>query len=65
MSPSLWWNDSTTVSNYVNALMKTTKGQRLFVTSGGYEGDIDRPVVRLSQILDSLRPTQTAFGHRR
>jgi predicted alpha/beta superfamily hydrolase len=64
MSPSLWWNDSTTVTNYANAIIKT-KGQRVFVTSGGYEGDIDRPTVRLSQILDSLKPPQTAFGHRR
>lgn len=65
MSPSLWWNDSTTVTNYANAIMKASKGQRLFVTSGGYEGDIDRPAQRLAQILDSLKPAQTAFGHRR
>lgn len=65
MSPSLWWNDSTTVTNYANAIMKASKGQRLFVTSGGYEGDIDRLAQRLAQILDSLKPAQTAFGHRR
>jgi uncharacterized protein len=65
MSPSLWWNDSSGVTTYANAIAKADKGERLFVTSGGLEGDIDRPTVRLSHILDSLKLSQTAFGHAR
>lgn len=65
MSPALWWNDSSLVASYSAAIANADKGQRLFVTSGGLEGDIDRPTVRLSQILDSLKLKQTAFGHRR
>ena len=65
MSPSLWWNDSSTVTNYATAIAKVSKGPRLFITSGGLEGDIDRPTVRLSRILDSLQLSQTPFGHNR
>ena len=65
MSPSLWWNDSSGVATYADAIARASKGERLFVTSGGLEGDIDRPTVRLSRILDSLKLSQTAFGHRR
>src|SRR3954469_5518776 len=43
MSPSLWWNDSSLVGSYYDALAKSQKPQRVFVTSGGLEGDIDRP----------------------
>jgi predicted alpha/beta superfamily hydrolase len=65
MSPSLWWNDSSGVESYSTAIAKATKAERLFVTSGGFEGDIDRPTVRFSRILDSVKPAQVAFGHRR
>jgi predicted alpha/beta superfamily hydrolase len=65
MSPSLWWNDSSGVATYAEGIAKANKGERLFVTSGGLEGDIDRPTVRLSRILDSLQLSQTSFGHRR
>jgi len=64
MSPSLWWSDSSGVA-YSDALAKAAKGQRVFVTSGGLEGDIDRPTVRFSRRLDSLKPPLTAFGHQR
>ena len=64
MSPSLWWSDSSVVA-YSDALAKAAKGQRVFVTSGGLEGDIDRPTVRFSRRLDSLKPPLTAFGHQR
>jgi tetratricopeptide (TPR) repeat protein len=65
MSPALWWNDSSGVKTYSDAIARADKGERLFVTSGGLEGDIDRPTVRLSHILDSLKLSQTAFGHAR
>jgi predicted alpha/beta superfamily hydrolase len=65
MSPSLWWNDSSGVISYSDAIAKAAKGERMFVTSGGLEGDIDRPTTRFSQRLDSLKPSVIAFGHRR
>lgn len=65
MSPSLWWNDSSGVVAYSDAIAKAAKGERMFVTSGGREGDIDRPTTRFSQRLDSLKPSVIAFGHRR
>ena len=65
MSPSLWWNDSSLVGTYYNALSRLTTPQRLFLTSGGFEGDIDRPTTRLAARLDSLKSTTIAVGHRR
>jgi len=63
MSPSLWW-DTTSVVAYSDRIAQGAKRERLFVTSGGYEGAIDTPTVRFSQRLDSLKPT-IAFGHQR
>jgi predicted alpha/beta superfamily hydrolase len=65
MSPALWWNDSTTAAGYADAIAKTAKPQRLFVTSGGLEPDIDKSTQRFSQRLDSLKPALTVFGHQR
>jgi predicted alpha/beta superfamily hydrolase len=65
ISPSLWWNDSSGVVTYSDAIARGGKRQRLFVTSGGLEGYIDRPTTRFSQRLDSLKPAFTAFRHRR
>ena len=65
MSPSLWWNDSSLVATYYDALAKSSKPERVFVTSGGLEGDIDRPTTRLALRLDSLKSTAIAFGHQR
>jgi len=65
MSPSLWWNDSSLVGSYYDGLVKSAKPQRLFITSGGYEGDIDRPTTRLALRIDSLKSSTIAFGHRR
>jgi predicted alpha/beta superfamily hydrolase len=65
MSPSLWWDDSSGVVSYSDAIAKAAKGERVFVTSGGLEGDIDRPTTRFSRRLDSLKPALTAFGHQR
>jgi len=65
MSPALWWNDSSLVGTYYDGLVKSAKPQRVFITSGGYEGDIDRPTTRLALRLDSLKSSTIAFGHRR
>ncbi|HJP61563.1 MAG TPA: alpha/beta hydrolase-fold protein, partial [Gemmatimonadaceae bacterium] len=65
MSPSLWWNDSSLVGTYYDALAKSSKQQRIFVTSGGFEDIIDRPTQRLALRLDSLKSSTIAFGHRR
>lgn len=65
MSPSLWWNDSSEVAFYADAIAKSGKAQRLFVTSGGLEPGIDRLTQRFSQRLDSLKPALLTFGHRR
>jgi uncharacterized protein len=65
MSPSLWWNDSTGVVAYSDAITKASKGERLFVTSGGLEPDIDRTTTHFSRRLDSLKPALVAFGHQR
>ena len=64
MSPSLWWNDSTGIVSYSDAIAKAGKGQRLFVTSGGLEGYIDRPTKAFAQRLDSLKPAFTEFRYR-
>jgi len=65
MSPSLWWNDSSGVVEYSNALAKAAKGERVFVTHGGLEPDIDRTTAAFSQRMDSLKPALIAFGHQR
>ena len=65
MSPSLWWNDSSGVVGYSNALAKAAKGERVFVTHGGLEPDIDRTTAAFSQRMDSLKPALIAFGHQR
>jgi predicted alpha/beta superfamily hydrolase len=65
MSPSLWWNDSSGIVAYSDAIARAAKGERLFVTSGGLEPDIDRTTMHFSQRLDSLKPALVAFGHQR
>lgn len=65
MSPALQWNDSAGVVTYPDAIVKSQKPLRLFVTSGGLEGVIDRPTQRFIHRLDSLKPPATVFGHNR
>lgn len=65
MSPSLWWNDSSGVVGYSDALARAAKGERVFVTHGGLEPDIDRTTTAFSRRLDSLKPALIAFGHQR
>src|SRR2546423_1214267 len=63
MSPSLWWNDSSLVVTYYDALAKSSKPERVFVTSGGLEGGIERPTTRRSLRPDSLQSTAISVGH--
>ena len=64
MSPSLWWNDSSGVVSYSDAIAKAGKGQRLFVTSGGLEPDIDRTTIgfRNDWIRSSRRSLRSGTG---
>ena len=64
-SPALWWNDSTLIAPYAEALARAPKPQRLFMTSGSLDDDIDRHTQTLARRLDSLRPPLLAFGHAR
>jgi hypothetical protein len=64
MSPALWWNDSSVVESYANSLAKSRVAQRLFVTSGGLEPDIDRPARAFVKRLDSLKPASVAIAYR-
>lgn len=65
MSPSLWWNDSTGIVYYSDLIAQEPKPQRLFVTSGSLEPDIDITTKRFEERLDSLKPVATTFGHQR
>ncbi len=65
MSPSLWWNEGGLIADYSDAIARARKPQRLFVTSGGLEADVDRFTQRFSRRLDSLKPRLTTFAYRR
>jgi predicted alpha/beta superfamily hydrolase len=65
ISPSLWWNDSTGVVSYGSVIARSTTPQRLFVTSGGLEPQIDRTTQLFAKRVDSLKAAQLAFSYRR
>lgn len=65
MSPSLWWNDSTAATVYAEAIAAQHDGPRLFVTSGGLEGVIDRPTQAFIAHLDRLAPRGTPYRYLR
>jgi predicted alpha/beta superfamily hydrolase len=65
MSPSLWWNDTTVVTTYSEAIAAKPDGPRLFITSGGYEGDIDRPARAFAAQLDRLAPRGIPYRYLR
>lgn len=66
MSPSIWWNDTTAVEEYAQAITRETAVKRtLFVTSGGYEGAIDRPTLSFIAKVEAKRPPTLAFAHAR
>ena len=64
MSPSLWWNDSTVVASYADAIAKSGATTRLFATSGGLEPPIDVTTRRFASRLDSIKPASFAFAFR-
>jgi predicted alpha/beta superfamily hydrolase len=63
ISPALWWNDSSLVVAYADAIAKSPATQRLYATSGGLEPEINRTTQRFAARLDSLRPAKVAFAH--
>lgn len=65
ISPSLWWNDSTGAVSYGSVIARSTTPQRLFVTSGGLEPEIDRTTQRFATRVDSLKSVGLAFSYRR
>lgn len=65
ISPSLWWNDSTGVASYGSVIARTTTPQRLFVTSGGLEPEIDRTTQRFVARVDSIKSKSLALSYRR
>ena len=64
MSPSLWWNDSTDVPRYADAIARAAARTRLFASSGGLEPPIDITTRRFEAHLDSIKPASLAFGVR-
>jgi predicted alpha/beta superfamily hydrolase len=64
MSPALWWNDTSLVASYASAIAKSRTTQRLFVTSGGLEPEIDRPTRAFAQKLDSMKPSSVVLAYR-
>jgi predicted alpha/beta superfamily hydrolase len=65
MSPSLWYNDSSLVVTYADAIAKSPVRPRLFATSGGLESDIDITTRRFAQRLDSIMPSTHTFAYQR
>ena len=64
MSPAMWWNDSTVVTQYSDAIAKAAAPQRIFATSGGLEAPIDITTKRFAARLDSIKPKSVAFAYR-
>jgi uncharacterized protein len=64
MSPALWWNDSTVVAEYADALARSASPVRLYTTSGELEAAIDRVTKRFAARMDSLKPQRVAFRYR-
>jgi predicted alpha/beta superfamily hydrolase len=62
MSPSLWWNDSTDVVRYADAIAKAGARTRLFASSGGLEPPIDVTTRHFETRLDSIKPARLAFA---
>jgi predicted alpha/beta superfamily hydrolase len=65
MSPALWYNDSSLVVTYADAIAKSTTRPRLFAASGGLESDIDVTTRRFAQRLDSIMPASHTFAYQR
>ena len=64
MSPSLWWNDSSVVAEYADAITRGTVRQRLFTTSGGLEEAIDVTTQRFVRLVEASKVPTLAFAYR-
>jgi predicted alpha/beta superfamily hydrolase len=65
MSPSLWWNDSTSARDYAERVRADTGTRTVIVTSGGREPAIDAPTGRFAGLVDARRPGGLTFRHLR
>jgi predicted alpha/beta superfamily hydrolase len=65
ISPALWWNDSLGVVSYGSVIARSATPQRLFVTSGGLEPEIDRTTRQFVGRVDSLKSPHLAFSYHR
>lgn len=66
MSPSIWWNDTTAVDDYAQAIARETRSPRtLFVTSGGLEGAIDRPTQKFVRQMEAKMPSSLTMKYAR
>jgi uncharacterized protein len=65
MSPSLWWNDTTSARYYAERVLGDTGTRTLIVTSGGREPPIDFPTGLFAGIVDARRPGGLTFRHLR
>lgn len=64
ISPALWWNDSSVVVAYADAIAKSPAPLRLFATSGALEPEINHVTQRFAARMDSLKPERVAFRYR-
>ena len=63
MSPSLWWNDTTSALAYADSIGRLPRAPRLFATSGALEPPIDVTTKRFAARLESRKPG-AAFAYR-
>lgn len=63
MSPSLWWNDTTSVAGYADSIAHAPHHPRLFATSGEFEPPIDGPTHQFAARLNEIKPASLAFGY--
>ena len=63
MSPSLWWNDTTSALAYADSIARLPRAPRLFATSGALEPPIDVTTKRFAARLESRKPG-AAFTYR-
>jgi predicted alpha/beta superfamily hydrolase len=64
ISPALWWNDTSVVVDYADAIAKSPAPLRLFATSGGLEPEINVVTQRFAARMDSLKPAKVAFRYK-
>lgn len=65
MSPSLWWNDTTSARSYAARVLADARARTVIVTSGGHEPPIDYPTGVFAGLVDARRPGGLTFRHLR